>query len=138
MDPSRILPELSAVASEPDFDVRSSDLADEWTAAGAGLDAVEPVLRFMEGHPDLEYGAPGGLVHFVERFHRKGYEQFLLDSVLRRPTWITTWMLNRLLNGATESAARQLFLQAMERAQAHPKADPRTVDQLRRFLVRAR
>jgi hypothetical protein len=58
------------------------------------------VLRFIENHPDEDLGAPGPLVHFVERFYRRGYEDQLVESVRRRPTELNLWMLNRLINGS--------------------------------------
>ena len=29
----------------------------------------EAILRFMEKHPSVDYGAIGALVHFVERYY---------------------------------------------------------------------
>ena len=42
---------------------------------------------------------PGPIVHFVETFSKKGYEQLLIASVKRRPAMHTVWMLNRVKNG---------------------------------------
>lgn len=39
------------------------------------------------------------IVHFVETFYKKGYEQLLIASVKRRPAMHTVWMLNRVKNG---------------------------------------
>lgn len=133
-DARQIAQKLESAASDPDFNARSSELVDAWVASGSGLDAVEPVLRFMESHPGIEYGMPGALVHFAERFHGRGYEPLLLASVSRRPTWITTWMLNRLINGTRELASRRSYVDAMVQASRHPQADQRTLEQVRRFL----
>lgn len=129
--------ELEAIASDPDFELKSQALADGWDAREVGVEAVEPVLRFMESHPDIEYGSPGALVHFVERFHHRGYEQLLLDSLSRLPTGITTWMLNRLMNGTRDATLRRQYLQAMERASIHPKANVEIRRQACRFLTNA-
>lgn len=134
MDTTQITQQLEAIASAADFDFRSTALVEAWVAAGAGLDAVASVLLFVEGHPDIEYGMPGGLTHFLERFHGRGYEPLLLASVSRRPTWITTWMLNRLINGTREPSARREYTDAMTRASTHAQADRRTLEQVRRFL----
>jgi hypothetical protein len=40
-------------------------VVDAWTVAGAGPEAVEPIPRFMEAHPSIDYGVPGALVHFL-------------------------------------------------------------------------
>src|SRR4051794_39753514 len=94
--------QLSRIASSDDMLSEQYGLTDEWNAAGVRVESVEPILRFMEDHPDLDYGMPGPLVHFAERFHRKGYESKLVESVERKPTSHTLWMLNRLTNGTDD------------------------------------
>lgn len=70
-----------------------------------GIAAVEPLLRFMERHPLGDFGMPGAIVHYVERFYKNGYEDLLAASVTRRPTRHTAWMINRIKN-AGESAEK--------------------------------
>jgi hypothetical protein len=60
---------------------------------------VEPLLKLLEKYPDADFGAPGPVVHFVERFFKKGYEALLVASLKRKPTAHTLWMLNRIING---------------------------------------
>ena len=67
------------------------------------LDSVQPLLRMMERHPLTDFGSPGPIVHFVERFYKKGYEEELLLSLKRMPTLHTVWMLNRLINGTDQA-----------------------------------
>ena len=57
----------------------------------------------MERHPLTDFGRPGPIVHFVERFYKKGYEEELLLSLKRMPTLHTVWMLNRLINGTDQA-----------------------------------
>ena len=59
---------------------------------------VEPIIKLMENNPDADFGAPGALVHFVEKYYKKGYEEILLNSLKRRPTVHTIWMLHRIIN----------------------------------------
>lgn len=59
---------------------------------------IEWILHFMEENPKIDYGMPGPLVHFMEKKYKKGYEKFLLESIKRKPTEHTVWMLNRILN----------------------------------------
>lgn len=134
MDRSLILKRLESIASVDDFASRSSDLVDEWKSEGVGLEAVEPVLEFIERHPALDFGMPGALVHFVERFHRNGYDERLLASLARRPTPHTAWMLNRLINGTSDPARRSALISAMKRVATDPSADPLTVTEASRFL----
>ena len=69
----------------------------------SGISAVEPLLMFMERHPLSDFGVPGAIVHYVERFYKKGYEDLLLDSIIRRPTLHTVWMINRIKNAGENS-----------------------------------
>lgn len=59
---------------------------------------VKPILELMEENPNLDYGFPGPLVHFVEMFYKKGYEEILYQSVNQRPTPHTIWMMHRIIN----------------------------------------
>ncbi|MDE7157368.1 MAG: hypothetical protein K2O02_05385 [Lachnospiraceae bacterium] len=68
-----------------------------------GISAVEPLLRFMERHPLSDFGMPGSIVHYVEQFYKKGYEDLLIASVTRRPTLHTVWMINRIKNAGENS-----------------------------------
>ena len=69
-----------------------------------GIEAVTPLLQLMERHPLEDFGMPGAIVHFVERFYRNGYEKLLIESIERRPTLHTVWMLNRIINGSGNNA----------------------------------
>lgn len=62
------------------------------------LEAVKQLLMLMERHPTFYFGSPGSIVHFVETFYKKGYEEELVLSLKRRTTMHTMWMLNRIIN----------------------------------------
>jgi hypothetical protein len=128
--------ELSAIASLDDFEDRSSDLVAQWRTAGEGLEAVDAILRFLAEHPQLDVGSPGALVHFVERFYGHGYEAKLVESLRRRPTAHTAWMLNRVVNGSNVPAERQRFIEVMRQARVHPGIDASAAQQLDHFLER--
>jgi hypothetical protein len=108
-----------------DFEYQSTQLTERWKNDVNGDEAVEPILRFMEGHPDVEYGTPEALVHFVETF--SGYEQKLVQSVERQPTPDTVGMLNRLINGERRNPEkRQVLLATLMRVLENPQADSMT------------
>ena len=73
----RIATDLSKIATLPDFSYRANEITDAWEADGIAAEAVSPILRFMEQHPDLDYGSPGPLTHFVERVRGPDYGQRL-------------------------------------------------------------
>jgi hypothetical protein len=127
--------QLEALAgSREDFATLTYDLTDSWLAAGIGIEVVEPVLRFMENHPSLDYGSPGSLVHFVERFNGPAYLEALSASLERTPTAHTAWMLNRVANAAPTQETRAMFIALMERATRNPAASEDAVAALTRFL----
>jgi hypothetical protein len=136
MDSHAIADELNSIATANDFPARSADLVDAWTSDNVGVEAVASILRFMEEHPLVDFGAPGALVHFVEKFYRRGYEEKLLESTKRKPTSITVWMLNRLLNGAKDEEEKRVLVKALEEARANPRADSNAVQMAKRFLDR--
>ncbi len=68
-----------------------------------GVSAIAPLLLFMERHPLSDFGMPGAIVHYAEKFYKKGYEDLLITSVIRRPTVHTVWMINRIKNANENS-----------------------------------
>ena len=86
-----------------DFETVMMDCMEEIEENYNQLDSVQPLLRLMERHPLTDFGSPGPIVHFVERFYKKGYEEELLLSLKRIPTLHTVWMLNRLNNGTDQA-----------------------------------
>jgi len=129
-----LLEDLLAIASTDDFAFRSIDIVDRWKAAGVGVESVEVVLRFMEDHPSIDYGVPGHLVHFIERFYGPAYDDRVIESIRRRPTPHTAWLLNRLINGAKTPEERMRLIAVMEEARRNPLADARTVAEFDHFL----
>jgi hypothetical protein len=136
---SDLTDQLEVLARSPnDFVARTYDLTEAWLAAGVGVEAVEAVLRFMESHSSLDFGSPGPLVHFVERFNGERYLDTLRASLERKPTFHTAWMLNRVANVAATRGARTALIELMERAQRNPAASEEAVAALTRFLERQR
>ena len=72
------------------------------------FDLVAPILEFISEHPEVDFGSPGYLVHFVERFYHQGYEDLLLESVLKSPTVHNIWMLHRCYNDNDPNLVRQI------------------------------
>lgn len=108
------LDEIYRAGAIDDFNFRTGRLTDAWSSAPVGCDAVAPIFRFMEDHPDIDYGVPGSLVHFIETFQGR-YEPLLLASLQRKPVLPTVWMLNRLINGTHDPAQREKLLAALAR-----------------------
>jgi hypothetical protein len=90
----------------------------------------------MEQHGDLDLGLPGPLTHYVEQLHEHGYEAKLLESLLRRPTELTVWMLNRVINGTKDGTEPHHLIAALRAASRHPMAARGTRIEAKRFLER--
>lgn len=99
MDGLNIIIKKIEVSIGSDFEVVLDEYMEEIENNYNQLETVKPLLELMERHPLIDFGSPGGIVHFVEKFYKKGYEEELLDSLKRMPSLHTIWMLNRLING---------------------------------------
>ena len=86
-----------------DFEVVVIECMEDIKSNYNQLDSVQPLLQLMERHSLTYFGSPGEIVHFVEKFYKKGYEEKLIASLKRMPTVHTIWMLNRIINGADNS-----------------------------------
>ena len=136
MNTTQVYEKLRETSSFSDFGSRCLILTQEWSRAPDALDAVDPILRFMEANPSLDFGLPGPLVHFVEQYYGAGYEGKLVASVDRNPTLHTVWMLNRVINGTADPEQRRLLIETLARATSNPSADSTTRQQASRLLAR--
>jgi hypothetical protein len=74
---------------------------------------VEPIFKFFEANPLADTGAPGTLVHLVERFY-PSYKGRLLASLPQRPSCTGVDMVNRILNSTLPEAERAEYMVALE------------------------
>ena len=99
-----------------DFEMIEEECVEKIEESGFGLDAVEPLLKLMERHPLADFGAPGAIAYFAEKYYKKGYEDVLYQSVKRSPAMHTVWMLNRICNAKNSpDKFRQLLAETAER-----------------------
>jgi hypothetical protein len=94
--------------------------------------AIPELFDVMERLPDAELGSPGPLVHTLERLH--AYEPELVRSVRRRPSQLSVWMVNRILNTALSDDARRMYLTLLQEAASDRNA-PETVRHDARHFV---
>lgn len=128
--------ELEALPRDAQLQASIDELIGEWMRRDVGLKGVEAALRFIERYPNLDLGKPGSLVHFVETYYRKGYEEALLRSFARKPTALSAWMLNRLINGTQAADDLDIYISALERAEVDQDTEAGTREQIRHFLDR--
>ncbi len=94
-------------------------------------DSIEPLLQLMERQPLADFGSPGPIVHFVERFYKKGYEEKLISSLKRMPALQTVWMLNRIINGTDNPEA---YLSLLKQISENKDYDKEIRDEALHFL----
>ena len=104
-----IVRNIEDIVGTDDFDFMVEEYVEQLETENIGIEAVTPILMIMERHPLEDFGVPGALVHFAEKFYRNGYEEKLVESLKRRPSIHTVWMLNRIINGG-ENAEEYLKL----------------------------
>ena len=97
------------------------------------MDYFEDLFMFMENNPNIDYGMPGPIVHFMESYYKKGYEDELLKSVKRKPTQHTVWMLNRVLN-VVNLIGREKYIGVMEESIKRTDVDLETKKEIKGFL----
>ncbi len=130
-----VFKQLADIKSDAELIDNESDFVEGWINSGIGLEAVEPILRFMEANPLWDFGSPGALVHFVERFYGKGYEELLATSILRLPTAHTAWMLNRIINGEKELDKQRYYVDLLRKAKTRNDIDTGAFNQITRFCA---
>ena len=93
---------------------------------------MSEMFALMERLPESDLGSPGPLVHTLETFPR--YEDELLKSVRRRPTVLSVWMINRILNTDLAGDVRSDLLAVLREAEVHPEATSEVREQARDFI----
>lgn len=97
--------------------------------------AIPAIFDVMERLSGADLGSPGPLVHTLERM-RGHYETDLTESIKRKPTALTVWMLNRMLNGTLAREQRQIYLDLLRLAAKHPAASSIAKGEAARFFKR--
>ena len=82
-------------------------------------EAVLPAMfGILERYPDADLGSPGPLVHAIESV--PNYESALAASLSRRPTFLSVWMIGRILNSSISVGERASWLERLREASIHP------------------
>ena len=96
-----------SITEDQEFEL-ADEIVDAMEAYPQPFDLVDPVLDFISKHPEVDFGSPGYLVHFVERFYHQGYEDLLMEVVGKKPTLHNIWMLHRCCNDNDPNLVRQI------------------------------
>ena len=96
-----LLRQLEDLIGTDEFEYRSEEIMEQLEDEGVGIEITESLLSIMERHPLDDYGMPGAMTHFIERFY-PDFLPSLIASVKRRPAAHTVWMLQRCINAASD------------------------------------
>lgn len=127
-----LLEELKCAALNEDF-MQTHEIINEIKNQEDSFEYINPILRLMEENPNLDFGAPGPLVHFVELYYKRGYETLLLESVNRKPTIQTIWMINRIINDPNLEN-RQEYIDTLNNLLKRDDLDDSVMDTVKGFL----
>ncbi len=89
------------------------DIVEEIEKYDNSFDAVELILKLIEANPLADFGTPGPLIHFVEKYYKIGYEEKLVESVKNSPNAHNLFMLNRVINGV-EAEEKEVYLSVLD------------------------
>ncbi len=54
-------------------------------------------MELIESSPNIDFGGPGPLGSFMEKFYHEGYEEELVASLKRKPTEYTISLMFRII-----------------------------------------
>lgn len=108
-------------------------LMDELKKNSEIVKAIEPLFRLMEKYPQADFGSPGPIVHTLETLIGQ-YEEYLDDSLKRKPTPLTVWMLNRIINDEKNSIIKNNKIDRHQSLLKHPLANKETIETTQSFV----
>ena len=119
-DVARQLEEIANAGD--DFEYQSTQLTERWKNDVNGAEAVEPILRFMESHPDVDMGRPGRWSTLLRHFQAMNRSSFTRLNVNQLPT---PWGCStaQLMGNAADPKKRQVLLATLMRVLENPQAN---------------
>jgi len=117
---------------------RLGELCDEMLIVNDPAACGPVIFRTMERLDGVQIGTPGSLVHTLESWPGH-YEKLLAQSVRRKPTPTSVWMINRILNANPPDAASWMaLLQSVSDNLAASAATKAEAERFIKFQTKAR
>ena len=126
-----VIKKLEQYIKDDEVTYEFDDAIEELEQLDLGLSSVESLLGFMEKHPFTDFGMPGEIVHYMERFYRHGYEELLMKSIERRPTIHTLFMMNRLINGGGD---REYYMELLKEVTERTDIEKKIQDAAQEYI----
>jgi hypothetical protein len=99
------------------------DLPKDSQQAIINKEIIPAIFQFFEKFPLNELGLPGTFTHFIEDFW-PDYQDILLGSVARQPSFASIQMVNRILNSKLSVVMRKKYMQALQQVADSKKIAP--------------
>lgn len=128
----KLIHKLNNFVLDEDFISVAYEVTNQLAESKNAIDSVELILKLLENNPDIDYGSPGPLVHFVEKFYNNGYEEKLVESLERNPTKHTVWMLKRIINSCS-GKRKKYFIKILKDIIEYPKLEENVVSCAQNF-----
>jgi hypothetical protein len=103
------------------------DITEELEKHENAFEAVAPLFGLIEKYPEFDFGAPGPIAHFIEKFYRRGYEELLIDSLQRKPNAYSIFLLHRVINGE-EGSKREEYIELLRSLAKNTSLDEDVVE----------
>ena len=111
---------------------RLAALCDEMRAVNDPVECAPVMFHTIERLDGVNLGTPGPLVHTLESW-RGGYEEVLVQSVRRKPTPLSVWMVNLILNARPPNA--ESWRELLRSVADNPAASAVTRAEANRFIT---
>ncbi len=95
---------------------------------------IPSMFSVIERCGEADLGSPGPLVHCIESLGYEHYLSQLVDSVRRKPTTLSIWMVNRILNSDISEAHRQQLLGLLRSVSISPAASASVAEKANGYL----
>ncbi len=110
---------------------RLDELCDEMREVDDPVACGPVMFRTIERLDGVDLGSPGPLVHSLERWGGH-YEKLLAESIQRKPTPLSVWMVNRIINGRPPDA--ESWIAMLRSVAINAVASEETKAQSREFI----
>lgn len=111
-----------------------SDLMNDWEKMPGRENVIPAIFNLMEKFPHADFGSPGPIVHALESNGVKFYEVNLHKSLMKKPTPLTVWMYNRIINAENDDRIIKGHIERLKLFGRHPFADEETKKVIKQFL----
>lgn len=108
-----IVEKLRMAVKSADFTELAYQSAEDLRTQINAHEAIVPIIRLMEENPKVDFGNPGPLVHFMEKYDAETYDIVVLESIQRKPTVFKLFLFSRIINSVDE-VKRQGYIRILK------------------------